>query len=148
MRRSPIEQILELQSIALFNKASAEDLSEVAAFVAERDVSKGTVVFREGEPGDALYLIRSGEVELSKQKTVVARLMPGEAFGVVAVLDRLPRELTAVATQACSLLVLRQSDLFQLLADRPLLMHSVFRALTSSIRDQLDRVSLGKHKES
>jgi hypothetical protein len=45
------------------------------------------------------------------------------------------------------LLVIRADDLLQLLADRPLLMHSVFRALTAALRSQLDRGALGKRKE-
>ena len=77
----------------------------------------------------------------------VVSVGPGEACGIVAVLDQLPRELTAIATMDSSLLIIRAADIIHLLADRPLLMHSVFRALTGAIRTQLDKNFLGKHAE-
>jgi HEAT repeat protein len=141
---SIVDQILELQAVTLFSQASAEDLAEVAALVSDRHVDKGEPIYREGEPGDALYLIRQGSVLLTRKKHKIDRLGPGDAFGIVSVLDRLPREQTATAQAPCSLLMIKATDLQQLLADRPLLMHSVFRALTTAIRNQLDQVALGK----
>ena len=147
MTQTLVNQILELQSLSLFSQSTAEDLSEVAALVSARRAEKGTVLFREGEPGDAMYLIRSGEVTLSRSGKIIDHVGASEACGIVSVLDQLPREMTATVTMDASLLVIRGDDLMQLLADRPLLMHSVFRALTSALRSQLDRVSLGKRPE-
>ena len=147
MTQSQVAQILELQSLSLFSQSTAEDLAEVAALVAARRAPKSTVLFKEGEPGDAMYLVRSGEVTLSRTGQIVDHVGAGEACGIVSVLDQLPREITATVSMDATLLVIRSDDLMQLLADRPLLMHSVFRALTSSIRSQLDRVSLGKKAE-
>ncbi|MEZ4272823.1 MAG: cyclic nucleotide-binding domain-containing protein [Myxococcota bacterium] len=144
MTHSLIDQILELQSISLFSHATAEDLGEIASMVNEREFTKDAVIFSEGEVGDAMYLIRAGNVMLTRNRHKVDRLGTGEAIGIVSVLDRLPREMTATADTPCSLFVIKATDLLQLLADRPLLMHSIFRALTSSIRGQLDRVALGK----
>lgn len=144
MRRSLVDQILELQSVAIFSQASAEDLQEVAALTIERTVPNDTVIFQEGDSGDAAYLLREGSVVLSHKGHHVGKLGPGDVFGIVSVLDRLPRELSATTTAPSTLLVLKAGDLHQLLADRPLLMHSVFRALTSSIREQLDRIALGQ----
>ena len=147
MSRATVEEILELQSLSLFSQATAEDLAEVAALVQERTIPKGITLFQEGDSADAMYLIRAGSVALSRKGQVVERLGPGDAAGIVAVLDRLPRELTAKTASYCTVLILKAGDLQQLLADRPLLMHSVFRALTASIRNQLDRVALGKRAD-
>jgi len=147
MTQSLVDQILELQSLSLFAQSTAEDLGEVATLVKAKRANPGTVLFREGEPGDAMYLIRSGEVTLSRAGKIIDHVGAGEACGIVSVLDQLPRELTATVSMEAGLLVLRGDDLTQLLADRPLLMHSVFRALTSSLRSQIDRVSLGKKSE-
>lgn len=144
MKRTLVDQLLELQSIPLFSQSSAEDLEDVASLAVPREVSKGTVMFQEGEPGDAMYIVRSGTVMLSKKGKVLERMQEGDAFGVVSVLDRLPRELTATATSHCTFLTIKAGDLHQLLADRPLLMHSIFRALTSALREQIHRVSIGK----
>ncbi|MBI5511763.1 MAG: cyclic nucleotide-binding domain-containing protein [Deltaproteobacteria bacterium] len=147
MNQSLVGQILELQALSLFAQTTAEDLAEVATLVTSRRAPRGTVLFREGEPGDSMFLVKSGEVTLSRAGKIVDHVGAGEACGIVSVLDQLPRELTATVSTDAALLVIRSDDLMQILADRPLLMHSVFRALTSSIRNQLDRVSLGKKSE-
>jgi HEAT repeat protein len=147
MAQTLVRQILELQSLNLFGQSSAEDLAEVAAMVSARRVAKDTVLFREEEVADAMYLVRSGEVTLSREGKIIDHIGPGEACGIVAILDQLPREYTAATSMESKLLVIRGDDLLQLLADRPLLMHSVFRALTAALRSQLDRGVLGKRKE-
>lgn len=144
MQHAHIDQLLELQSISLFSQSSAEDLQEVASFAVHRDVAKGTVFFHEGEPGDAMYILRQGAVALRKQGKTIDHIKEGDAFGVVSVLDRLPREVTATASSACAVWSINSSDLHQLLADRPLLMHSIFRALTTALREQIQRTALGK----
>ena len=91
--------------------------------------------------------MRAGTVTLSRKGQVVEQLGAGEAFGIVAVLDQNPRELTATCTSDCELRMLSGDDLLQLLGDRPLFMHSLFRALTHAIRGTLDRVALGKRTD-
>jgi len=146
--QSLVDQILELQAITIFQQASAEDLAEVAGITAERTLEKGVIIYREGDVADSFYIVRTGAVTLSLNTKVVERLGPGESFGVVAVLDRLPRELTATATAAAAagttLLVISGDDFVQLLADRPLLMHSVFRALTGYLRRRWEKTEAGK----
>ena len=144
MAQTVVNQILELQSLTLFSQSSAEDLAEVASMVSARRVAKNTVLFREEEAADAMYLLRGGEITLSHKGKIIDHIGPGEACGIVAILDQLPREYTATASMDSKLLVIRGDDLLQLLADRPLLMHSVFRALTAALRMQLERGALGK----
>lgn len=146
MTQSLVNQILELQALTLFSQCSAEDLAEVASLCRAKTVTSGAVLFRQGERGDTMYLIRSGAIDLARDNKVLDRLGPGDACGIIAVLDQLPRETTAVAVGECSLLAVDGDDLLQLLADRPLLMQAIFRALTGSIRNQLDRVSLEKQQ--
>lgn len=142
MTQTLVSQVLELQALTLFQHSSAEDLAEVAALVAPRLVPAKTVIFREGDLADAMYVIRSGALEITREGRVVDRLGPGDACGIIAVLDQLPREVTATTVSECSLLVINGDALVQLLADRPTLMHGIFRALTGSIRSQLERVNL------
>ncbi len=147
MALTVVDQILELQSLSIFSQSSAEDLQEVAALISAKRVRKGTVLFREGENADAMYIVRTGEIALSHGGNIIDQVGAGEACGIVACLDQLPRELTATATMDASILCLSADGLLQLLADRPLLMHSVFRALTGAIRQQLERGVLGKKKK-
>lgn len=142
-----IDHILELQSVSLFAHCSAEDLAELATLLTERAVKKGTVIFREGDVGDALFLVRSGRVTVTRANQVHEQLGPGDALGIVAVLDQKPREVTATAASDCTLRILAADDLLELLAERPLFMQGVLRGLTQAIRGQLDRLALGKRSD-
>ncbi|HSI03388.1 MAG TPA: cyclic nucleotide-binding domain-containing protein, partial [Myxococcota bacterium] len=107
-----------------------------------RNVAAKTVLYSQGEQPDLVYLVRSGAVELVRDGRVLDRLGPGDACGLLAVLDQLPRETTATTVSDCALLVVSGDAFVQLLADRPTLMHGIFRALTGSIRNQLERTQL------
>ncbi|MEM6729995.1 MAG: cyclic nucleotide-binding domain-containing protein [Myxococcota bacterium] len=144
MTQSLVNQVLELQALSLFSHSSAEDLAEVASLVRAKNLDKGITIFREGDAPDACYLLRSGAIAITRGGKDIDRLGPGDACGIVAILDQLPRESSAITVSECSVFEIRADDLAQLLADRPLLMHSIFRALTQAIRAQVDRVALEK----
>jgi len=75
-----------------------------------RDFRVGAVLFEEGQPGDYMYVVQTGEVEIRRQvgdlERVVAVLAPGEFFGEMAILNRKPRTATAEVVEAARLLVL------------------------------------------
>ncbi|MEO0459345.1 MAG: cyclic nucleotide-binding domain-containing protein [Myxococcota bacterium] len=146
MTQSLVNQVLELQALTLFSQSSAEDLAELASLVRAQTYPKNTVLYRQGDTPDACYLVRSGAVAISLDDADIDRLGPGDACGIIAILDQLPREATATTASECSMFVIRAEDLLQLVADRPLLMHTIFRALTYAIREQTARVALEKRK--
>lgn len=75
-----------------------------------RDYEAGTVLFREGEPGDFMYVIQSGEVEIRRTindvERVLAVLPAGEFFGEMALINQRPRSATAVVRRPSRLLVI------------------------------------------
>jgi CRP-like cAMP-binding protein len=75
-----------------------------------RDYEAGTVLFREGEPGDFMYVIQSGEVEIRRTigdvERVLAVLPAGEFFGEMALINQVPRSATAVVRRPSRLLVI------------------------------------------
>jgi len=70
----------------------------------------GTVLFRERESGDTMYVLQSGRVRISKQgkdgEKTLALLGPGEFFGEMAILNNKPRTATAETVEDCKLLIL------------------------------------------
>lgn len=74
-----------------------------------REFSRGSVLFREGEPGSEMYVIQRGQVRISKRvgevEKVLSTLGPGEFFGEMAVLSGKPRSATATCTEDARLLV-------------------------------------------
>jgi CRP/FNR family cyclic AMP-dependent transcriptional regulator len=75
-----------------------------------REFSKGTVLFREGEPGKEMYVVQSGKVSITKTvrdtEKVLATLGPGEFFGEMSILNNKPRSAGAVMAEDGKLLVI------------------------------------------
>lgn len=111
-----------LESIDLFSGIAAAELERVEHFMAPFGAAKGEVLFRQGEDGDCLFAIASGEVEVHAELTggrtrVLARVRAGESLGEMAVLGGTRRSGTAVAASPVSGWVLHRSSLEMLRLD-------------------------------
>jgi cAMP-dependent protein kinase regulator len=91
-------------------------LLEVARAMRAEAVPAGTEVVRQGEAGDRFYLIAQGAFEVRIDDRPEARLGPGDFFGERALLERVPRTATVVATTASRVFVLERADFEGLLA--------------------------------
>ncbi len=100
--------------VPFFSKVGASVIADVTRLLRPRDYPARAVIVRRGEPGDCMYFIASGEVEVRLRPGTV-RLGPGEFFGEIALLTGEPRNATIVAVQPCTLLSLDIVDFRQLL---------------------------------
>jgi CRP/FNR family transcriptional regulator, cyclic AMP receptor protein len=75
-----------------------------------KNFTAGTVLFREGDPGDHMYVIQSGRVQLTRvvrgRDAHLATLPPGEFFGEMAIVNNQPRSATATVLEEAHLLVI------------------------------------------
>jgi len=128
-RRSMISWQL-VAKLPLFAHLEASRIAAIARLL-KLDVvpPRYTIVLR-GEPGDAMFFIVSGEVEVQIQPQPL-RLGPGQYFGEVALLREVPRTATIVSVTECELLVLSAADFHRLLQEYP--------ALKESIREAAER---------
>jgi len=104
----------------LFSQLAPEVLRSVAGTMRYVVVEPGTTILRERDPGDAMFLVETGRVEVSKEDEtgnplVVATLGPGDVFGEIALLDQVPRTSTVRSREATSLFVLSKTDFERLL---------------------------------
>src|SRR5919107_2401576 len=113
-----------LEGIEFFELLGGDDRRALAEVVDLLKLGEGETLFRAGDPGESLYLVRSGEVELSIQDNVgqkitldTARL--GDFFGEIALLDAGPRTATAVALSDAELIELDRDDLLLLFQKKP-----------------------------
>ena len=104
--------------VPFFNNVGASVIADVARLLRARDYPARAAIMRRGEPGDCMYFIASGEVEVRLRPGVV-RLGAGEFFGEIALLTGEPRNATVVAAQPCTLLTLDIVDFRQLLGRQP-----------------------------
>jgi CRP-like cAMP-binding protein len=108
-----------LRTVILFKDIAEADLKALWPWLKERRLRKGEALFREGDPGNEMYFIRSGTVVISKLVTgrveqVLRRMEPGDFFGEMSLFDQLPRSATVQAETAASLLSLNGADLERL----------------------------------
>ena len=123
----------------LFAELSPAALDKLAALLRRRHYRAGEPVFREGDPGMALYIVETGEVKIllggSEGKEVVLSLLgPGEFLGEFALLDGEPRSADAVATGPADLLVLPREDFLRFLREVPTVAINMLAALSRRFR--------------
>jgi len=129
-------------------EATATGGGRGAAFAPSRedlvDVSPGEIVFRQGEPGDSMFLVIEGALEVVREQTgdarVVARLGKGDIVGEMAVLTERPRTATVVATAPTSLLPVRRDELLARMRSEPDLALHIVQILVLRLRAMLGGV--------
>jgi CRP/FNR family cyclic AMP-dependent transcriptional regulator len=113
-----------LAEVELFEHLSDDERLRLSEVVDSRDLPAGATLFHAGEPGESLFVVRYGEVELfikdtAGQKIVLTVAGEGEIFGELALLDRGARTATAVALIDTELLELDRGDLLLLFQKTP-----------------------------
>lgn len=123
-----------LKAAALFSSLSALELKIVDGLMHERRYLAGEIVFDEGEEGQALYLVMSGNVEISRLQgnaapQVVAQLDAGSVFGDLALLDNSPRNAQARALDSSELAVFFRADFMGLMETDAVIGYKISMAL-------------------
>jgi CRP-like cAMP-binding protein/ATP/ADP translocase/HEAT repeat protein len=132
---SLLKRILVLKDIDLFASLSDEDVVLLANLIEEVSFNKGQDIFKEGDPGEAMYGIIQGAVLVHKGNTELAVLRDKEYFGEMAVLDNEPRSATVTALKDTTLLKLSSDDFYSLLFDKIEITKSIFAVLVRRLRE-------------
>lgn len=111
-----------------------------------RDFKAGTVLFEEGQPGDFMYVVASGEVEIRRKvgetERVLAVLPPGDFCGEMAILNSRPRSATAVARVDSRLIVIEGRTFEAMLRARPEIALRIIKALALRLESANQQVEL------
>jgi cAMP-dependent protein kinase regulator len=138
-------QSLQVTPQALFSSLDKASLSVVLGKLELRIVASGTRVVTQDEPGDEMYILARGEVEVSRSinevATPLARLGTGALFGEMALLSRTPRAAQVLASRPCLLLVLRKENLDNLVTTAPELGLAIANYCRRRMIDNLIRTS-------
>jgi CRP-like cAMP-binding protein len=111
-----------LKQASPFSTLDGERLRHLAARLEHLEVSTGETIIRQGEAGEECYVLRSGRVEVLTSEAqgderILATLDPGSLFGEAALLTDGTRNATVRALEPCTLLVLRRTDLLEVLGE-------------------------------
>lgn len=106
----------------------------------ERTFSPGAEIFKEGDNGDGIYIVKEGAVEISVAmgqgvRRTFAKLGPGEVFGEMAVLELKPRSATATATAQTQVYFIPINDMREMLGRSPALSLELLREISQRLRE-------------
>jgi signal transduction histidine kinase len=128
----------ELRQIPLFADLSGEDLERLYSMAETVSIPAGQLVLREGDPGDSLYVVLEGELEVTKrqgsQDVLLALYDPGQFFGEMALLEQAPRSASVRTVQESRLLVISQAAFQSLLSCSPSAPLRILHTVTSRLR--------------
>ena len=125
-----------------FQNVGAATIAEVTRLLRPREYPAGAVIVRRGEPGDCMYFIASGEVEIEVSPDLL-RLGTGEFFGEIALLTGAPRTASVTAAEACTLLQLDIVEFRELMGRQP----DLARVIYEAAHQRLGSVDAGQMRE-
>jgi hypothetical protein len=138
-----MERILFLRRVTLFANLTPLDLKQIAGIARERLFTDGEVIAEKGDPGDEMYVIASGEVRvLGENGGELARRVPGDSVGEMAIISRQPRMATLRAQGDVRLLCIDQEQFEGILRERFEISLAVMRELCQRLRESSDRRNL------
>jgi CRP-like cAMP-binding protein len=113
-----LEQIINfLLDAPMFGDLDSAELSRIVHIMQVKPLREGQLVFQEGDPGDAWYVVYSGQLEVLKGKRVIATLTRASCFGEIAILDGSPRSATVRAVTDGTAFRFPRAAFAELLAD-------------------------------
>lgn len=135
-----IEKMMLLRQVPIFADLGAEDLEELATIVEERRLEAGRVLFQEGDPGDAVYLVVKGQITVftggtaDRPERILSQLGAGACIGEMAVLDAAPRSATVRAVERTRLLRVPGEGFKSVMAERPEMSQAIVAELVRRMR--------------
>lgn len=109
-----------LGRVPLFSSLSSRHLKRIADSTEEARFMEGASVVKEGQKGDSFYVILQGQAKVVNEAgKVVNRLLPGDFFGEISLLDGGPRSATVVTETPVTMLELKRNAFLRALADEP-----------------------------
>lgn len=117
-----------IRGVEVFSQATVEDLYQLASIAREVGFPAGGVIFREGDAGDAFYIVVRGQAEQTCRESGAREVVgPGQAVGLYSVLTREPRCATATALEDTVGICLGAEDLSGLLSNNMEIVASMFK---------------------
>ncbi|MCC6526720.1 MAG: Crp/Fnr family transcriptional regulator [Polyangiaceae bacterium] len=127
-------------------------MSEALAARLGRDFQRGDILFREGDPGDVMYVIQSGCVRITKridgQEATIAELRAGECVGEVALFTNRARSATAVVVQPTRCIIIDVVTLELMVTKSPEIAVRFIRSLAARLEDSNAKLQILAHRDS
>lgn len=137
-----VKQADALSQVYLFRELTPGEMDTLISISKEKRAKKDETVFKEGEIGDAFYLIVSGSVRISTivpgvGEEALAVLKEGEYFGEMALIDDAPRSASAIANEDAILLLIEKDQFRKLLAQETGMAYKLLWVFTKTLSARL-----------
>jgi CRP/FNR family transcriptional regulator, cyclic AMP receptor protein len=135
-----------LRRVPLFAELSESELERVASVAVPRAFPKGVRVFHEGDDSNACYIVRSGDLRVTREHSdgraiALATLGPGDIFGELAMIDGGLRSASVETLTDSALLALPASDVRRVVARNGDIAAKLIVAITRRLRETNERVA-------
>ncbi len=144
-----MDRVSSLKNTELFRALEDGDLEKLSTKLRERVYPPNTAIVREGASGDAMFIIKNGQVEVKKREQdlgvdlTIATLGMGACFGEMALLTGKPRSATVIAIAATELFVLEKKDFDALLLEHPSISISINKIVAERIEEMNTQKTMG-----
>lgn len=144
-----MDRVSSLKNTDLFRALEDGELEKLSTKLRERVYPANTAIVREGASGDAMFIIKNGQVEVKKKEPnlgidlTIATLGMGACFGEMALLTGKPRSATVIAIAATELFVLEKTDFDDLLLEHPSISISINKIVAERIEEMNTQKSMG-----
>ena len=134
-----------LRSVPLFSQLREGDIDRISQAARERTYPKNSVIVFEDDPGDALYVVVTGQVKVvltaeDGREVILSVRDQGDFFGEMSLIDDEPRSAHVIAMEDARLLVLRREDFQKCLTDIPQIAVGLLRAMCTRLRQADDKI--------
>lgn len=141
-----IERVLLLKSLSIFSDTPETILAEIAHLMFEIEVAENHPIVSEGEIGNCMYIIYTGEVAVHKGSQVLATLKEKDFFGELSLLDTETRSATVTSNTECILYRIDQEPFYDLMECRPEVVKGVIQNLCKRLREVNQKLYALKNK--
>jgi len=149
-----MDKIRKLKRMRIFKDFSEEELARTAKAAVEKIFPAGACIVEEGEPGQGLFLVESGEVEICKDagdpgggREFIAKIGPGDHFGEMSLLDGQPASASVVARVPTICFVFKVDKYEDLLSENPVIAMKLYRFFSVSLCERLRKTDAYFTKE-
>lgn len=134
-----------LKRVPIFSKLPDEALQEIGEALTTVRFAKNSVIFDQGDPGDAMYLVLVGRVKVvlyseTGREVILAQLGPGDCFGEMAVIAEQPRSAHVIALEDVSLLSLTRKAFVDIVRRSPDIALNLLRLMTDRLTEADEKI--------
>jgi len=130
-----------LAKMPIFSRLTERELLRVMQAVEVRAFDDGTVIIKEGDRGDELFIVLTGQVRVTRGHATLTHLGPGEHVGEMALIRSVPRSASVIAEGPAELIAIRRADFFEILRKEHELAVKMLWQFLGVLADRLDSTS-------